>query len=175
MKKWLLIALGALIVLAGVAYWMGSRLPQDHVVAVRAHFRAQPESVYAAVHDVSDYPKWRTDVRSVELLPPRDGRMRWKETTRHGTLEYEFTLDLAPSRLVSTLTTQDAGFSGRWLFHFLRDTTGTTVLVSEEGAVPNPFFRFMMQYVFGVRTTLDNYLRMLGNRFGETIEPIPVS
>jgi uncharacterized protein YndB with AHSA1/START domain len=175
MRKWLLVALVALVLLVVMAYVMGSRLPVDHVATVRAHYRAQPESVYAAVRDVEGYPKWRTDVKKVEVLPPQGGRPRWRETSGHGTLEYEFTLDLPPNRLVSTLETRDAGFSGRWMFHFLRDTSGTDVMITEEGAVPNPLFRFMMQYIFGPYSTLETYLRMLGNRFGETIQPVRVS
>jgi len=169
MKKWLLIALGVLAVLIGVTYWMGSRLPLDHVATVRAHFGVPADSVYAAVSDVAAYPSWRPDVKKVELMPQRNGRTVWRETTGSGTLEYEFTIALPPYRIVSTLVTPNAGFSGRWMFHLLPDSTGTTVLVAEEGAVPNPFFRFLMHYVFGERASIERFLTLLGRRFGQTV------
>ena len=169
MKKWLLIALGALAVAGGIAYWMGSRLPLDHVATVRAHFGVPPDSMYAAVSNVAAYPSWRPDVKRVEVMPPRNGRAVWRETSRSGTLEYEFTIALPPFRLVSTLVTPDAGFSGRWMYHFNPDSTGTTVMLTEEGAVQNPFFRFLMHYAFGERSSMENFLALLGKRFGETV------
>ncbi|HUK62860.1 MAG TPA: SRPBCC family protein [Dongiaceae bacterium] len=169
MKKWLFLALGALAVIAGAAYWMGSRLPLDHVATVRAHFGVPPDSVYAAVSNVAAYPSWRPDVKKVDVMPLRNGRVVWRETTRSGTLEYEFTIALPPFRLVSTLVTPDAGFSGRWMYHFNPDTTGTTVMLIEEGAVPNPFFRFMMHYVFGERANMESFLTLLGKRFNQQV------
>jgi uncharacterized protein YndB with AHSA1/START domain len=172
--KWLLVTLGVLLVAVGAAYVMGSRLPVEHLATVRAQFHVPPDSVYAAVNDVAAYPSWRTDVKRVEMLPPHDGHVAWRESSRTGALEYEFTLAVPPFQLVSTLTTPDAGFTGRWMFHFLPDTAGTTVLVSEEGSVRNPFFRFLMHYVFGEHASLERFLGMLGHRFGETVQPTRV-
>ncbi|HUO52756.1 MAG TPA: SRPBCC family protein [Gemmatimonadaceae bacterium] len=170
MKKWLFIALGALVALVGAAYWMGSRLPPDHVATVRAHFRVPPDSVYAAVFDVAAYPSWRSGVSHVEVLPERNGRRVWRESAGTSTLEYEFTVALPPMRLVSTLVTPDAGFAGRWMFHFIPEGTGTNVMLAEEGHVGNPLFRFVMHYVSGERASVERYLGQLGKRFGDTVK-----
>ena len=173
MKKRLLITLGALVVAlalcVGVARLMGSRLPPDHVATVRAHFRAPPDSLYAAVSDVAAYPKWRADVKRVELLPAHHGHTAWRETTGSGALDYEFTLAIPTNRLVSTLVSTGAGFTGRWMYHFLPDTVGTTVILTEEGLVQEPLFRFAMHYVIGEHSSQEQFLGMLARRFGETV------
>ena len=169
MIKVLSVVLAALVVACGVVYYMGSRQPVAHTAAVRAHFRAAPDSLFRIVSDVAAYPSWRHDVKKVEVLPPRDGHVVWRETTGNGVLDYEFTESSAPERLVSTIVTTDAGFTGRWRFRFLADSGGTDVDIMEEGSVQNPLFRFAMRYVFGPYSTLETYLKALAARTGETV------
>lgn len=169
MKKLLVIALSVLAVAVAVMYAMGSRQPVDHVATVRAHFRVPADSLYAAIYDVKNYPRWRVDVKQVELLPSTNGHIVWREYSRSGKLDYDFTVVLPPNRLVASIVSKDAGFTGRWMYHFLPDTSGATLMIVEEGSVPNPFFRFAMRYVFGTHASLENFLGMLGKRFGEEV------
>ena len=71
----------------------------------------------------------------------------WRERERMGALEYEFTVAVRPTRLVSTMTTPDAGFTGRWIYQILPDANGTVLTITEEGAVENPLFRFLSRFV----------------------------
>jgi len=173
--KVLLVVLGLLVAACGVIYYMGSRQPVAHTAAVRAHFRAPPDSLYRIVWDVRDYPKWRPEVKSVNLLTSNDPNDAWEEVGRNGTLMYTFSEAAPPERLVSTLLTKDAGFTGRWRFRFLADSNGTDVNIMEEGSVQNPIFRFAMRYVFGPYSSLEAYMKALAARTGETvtIERVP--
>jgi ribosome-associated toxin RatA of RatAB toxin-antitoxin module len=170
-----LIVLALLLAACGMVYVMGSRQPLDHTAAVRAHLRASPDSLYKIVTDVLAYPSWRPGVTKVELLPPRDGHVVWRETSRQGALEYEFTETSPPTRAVSTLVSTGAGFTGRWRFRFLADSSGTNVDIMEEGRVQNPVFRFAMRYVFGMYSSLEAYTKALAARTGEsvTVERVP--
>ena len=163
------VVLVALVAACGVVYYMGSRQPVAHTAAVRAHFHAPPETVYKIVWDVRHYPEWRPDVKQVNLLTTNDPNDAWEEIGKNGTLEYTFSEAAPPERLVSTLLTKDAGFTGRWRFRFLADSTGTDVNIMEEGSVQNPFFRFAMRYVFGPYSSLETYMTALGKRAGEQV------
>jgi hypothetical protein len=174
MKRWSSISLGALAALVLLAYLVGARLPPEHVATVRAHFRQPPDSIYRVLTDIPDYPSWRRDVERVQLSPPRGGHIVWRELTRSGTQEYEFTVAIHPTRLVSTLVSQGARDSGRWIFQILPDAGGTTLTVTEEGTVTNPLFRFVSRLILGTHTSIERYLRALGGRFGETVVPVRV-
>jgi hypothetical protein len=172
MKRWISITLGALAALVLLAYLVGARLPPDHVASVRAHFHQPPDSIYRVLMDIPDYPSWRHDVERVQLSPPRGGHIVWRELTRSGTQEYEFTVAIHPTRLVSSLVSQGAGYTGRWIFQILPDAGGTNLTITEEGRVSNPFFRFVSRFILGTHTTIERYLSALGGRFGERIEPV---
>jgi uncharacterized protein YndB with AHSA1/START domain len=174
MKKWLFILLGALAAAVLIAYLMGRRLPHDHMAIVRAHYHQPPDSIYNAIADVAAYPKWRTDVKRVTVLPPNNGRQLWREIYGRDSLEFEGTVAVPPVRMVATIATKNAGFSGRWSYQIIPDSSGTTVTITEDGSVDSPLFRFMMRYVFGPYSTLEKFERALGARFGETVQPVRV-
>jgi uncharacterized protein YndB with AHSA1/START domain len=169
MMKWILVLLGVLVAAVAIAYTVGARLPQDHLAVVRARFAAPPDSVYDAITNVDAYPKWRKDVKSVSRLPARNGHTAWRETAGSGVLDYEATVAIRPNRVVNTIITKDAGFTGRWIFQILPDSTGSTLTVTEEGAVQQPIFRFLQRYVFGTHAAMETFLHSLGGRFGEKV------
>lgn len=173
--KWILVLLGVLVAVVAIAFTVGARLPQDHLAAVRARFAVPPDSVFAALTDVEAYPKWRKDVKSVSRLPDRAGHTVWRETAGSGVLDYEATVAIRPNRVVNSIITKDAGFSGRWIFQILPDSTGSTLTITEEGTVQQPLFRFMQRYVFGMTASMETFMRALGGRFGEQVTVTPVS
>ncbi len=169
MLKWILVLFGVLVAAVAIAYTVGARLPQDHLATVRARFAVPPDSVYDAITDVEAYPQWRKDVKSVSRLPASNGHTAWRETAGSGVLDYEATVTVRPNRVVNAITTKDAGFGGRWIFQILPDSTGSTVTITEEGTVQQPFFRFLQRYVFGTHAAMETFLRSLGGRFGEQV------
>ena len=54
--SWLLFGLGLVFVLVGAAYFIGTRLPRDHVPSVRTRFTAPPEAVWTVISNVADAP-----------------------------------------------------------------------------------------------------------------------
>jgi len=174
MKKWILIVAGALALLVAVAYGVGARLPREHVATVRAHFRVPPDSIYRILSEVESYPAWRSGVEVVQREPDRNGHITWQERERFGAREYEFTIAVRPTRLVSALLTPDAGYTGRWIYQIIPDAAGTVLTITEEGSVENPIFRFLSRFVFGKYASMESLLHSLGQRFGETVEPVRV-
>lgn len=156
------IALMALI--AGVIAIVGSRLPRTHVASRSIVVRQPPQDVYAVVRDFGSAPAWRSDVERVEVT--NAGPVRFRETGKNGTVNYELIEDVPPERMVTKILDTDLGYSGQWTYTFTAEYGGTRVTIREDGEVSNVFFRFMSRYVFGHTATIDSYLTSLAKRLG---------
>ncbi|HZM01164.1 MAG TPA: SRPBCC family protein [Planctomycetota bacterium] len=174
MKRVLQIAAGLLVAVAVVAVY-GTTLPPRHAAASMARYRQSPEALWAAVADFPGLATWRTGVTGVERLPDRDGQPVWLV---HGEGESMplVVVESEPSRWLKTLIPPDAGlpFGGTWAWQLSPADQGTVVTIIEDGEIYNPLFRALAHLVFGYHATLDEYLRDLGRKFGEEVEPQPV-
>ena len=166
---WLLVGAAALVGVVLAVVGIGAALPRDHVAARAARLSAPPERVWALLTDVAAYPRWRGDVTAVELLPPRDGRVAWRETSRHGRITFERVDAEPPHRLITRIVDDGLPFGGQWEYDLAPDGDGTRLVVTERGAVYNPLF--MSRFVFGHTATLDAYLRALGGALGTETVP----
>ena len=84
LMKWLAIVLGVVVVLVILVVLIGTMLPQSHVATRSVRMRRAPSDVWATITGVATAATWRKDIRSVETLPPRDGRMAWREVSSNG-------------------------------------------------------------------------------------------
>jgi uncharacterized protein YndB with AHSA1/START domain len=168
--KWLVIAVAAIAVLILVVIAVGALLPKDHTVTRAVRLRQPPAAIWQAITDYSKFPEWRRDVTRVEPLP--DGKPGWVEEVKGaGRIPLEITQSVAPVRLVSHIADPNLPFGGQWVYEITpeADGAGATLRVTENGSVSNPFFRFMSRFVLGQRATMDNYLKALGAKFGESV------
>lgn len=172
---WLLVGgailAGAVLAVVGI----GAVLPRDHVAARTVVLPAPPDAVWGALTDVAAYPRWRDDVKSVDLILLADGRPAWREHSRHGRITYAVTEARPDAALTTTITDRDLPFGGAWHFLLRPEGSGTRVLLTERGEVHNPLFRFLSRFVFGHTATIDAYLVALGRRFGADVTPQPAT
>ena len=171
----------ALLILAGVVgviilsvllmALIGSFLPQEHSATRTVLLHKSPESVYAVARDFAGIPKWRTDVRSVDVKAGAEGRVQFREEGKHGAVNYELTEDVPARRMVTRITDTDLGYAGKWTYVFTAEGSNTRVTITEDGVVSNVLFRFLSRYAFGHAATIDTYLAALGKQFGETVTP----
>ena len=166
--KWVLLSLGLLIVIAGAVTLIGALLPRDHVASTTTVVSAPPDSVWQALVNVSDYPRWRADVRSVDVLST-EGALRWREHTRQGAITLERSEEQRPRLLAARITDEKLPFGGTWTYELTPEAPGTRVTITERGYVTNPVFRFMARFVFGHHRTQEDFLRALGQRFGHDV------
>lgn len=169
--NWLWIVLISVGALAGIVALIGALTPVAHVASRAATFHRPPDEVFGALADVAAYPKWRTDISSVEILPDSGGHAMWKETGKWGAVTMERTESAPPRRLGARIADTDQGFGGTWTWELEEVAGGTRLTITERGEVHNIIFRFMARYIFGYTGTMDAYLRQLGQHFGETVEP----
>lgn len=159
--------IGGLILLVGIVALIGSRLPKSHVASRSILLRQSPQEVYAVVRDFGSAPKWRSDVKQMEVEAPQGGPVYFREVGKNGTVNYELVDDVPGQRMVTRIRDTDLGYSGQWTYVFAAENGGTRVTIREDGEVSNVLFRFMSRYVFGHTATMDSYLTSLAKHFGE--------
>jgi uncharacterized protein YndB with AHSA1/START domain len=170
MKRWrfvLLGILGALVVALASVWMVGSRLPQNHVATRSARYRQPPETVFRTITDFGNAPTWRTDLTRVEMLHPAAGLPRFREHGSDDAMTMEVVEMRAPRHLVVRIADSDLPFGGRWVYNVEPASDGTRLTITEEGEVYNPIFRFVARFLIGHHATIEEYLRALGDKFGE--------
>jgi hypothetical protein len=168
-----LIVLGALVALVVVIALVGTVLPRGHTASRQAAFRQTPAALYGAVRDITALTQWRTGLKSVEILPPENGRARYREVSGHGPVTYRILEDRPSELLVLEIADEDLPYGGTWTFEFRAKPDGASLRITENGFVKNPLFRFLARFVFGHTSTMETYLRDLGRKFGETTQRQP--
>lgn len=176
MKKTLIILAIALIAcIAGLGLW-GASLPRGHQATSRVVVAAPPESVYNVMRDFATTPTWWKDVKRIEAVPGTDGWERWRETS--GGISFIVIIDQEepPLRFRTRVdTTGHPPFGGTWTYQTAIASGGhTTVTITEDGTVDNPFFRVVSK-LMGTHATLNSYLTALGVKFGQTVTPAHVT
>ena len=151
-----ILVLGALVALVLLVIAIGYALPVAHVATREARLAAPPERVFGVLRDVEKYPAWRSDVKGVDLLATVPA-LRWRERGDNDiTLEME-TVE-APRRIVTRIADRSLPFGGSWTYELSPQDGGTRLVITENGEVYNPLFRFMSRFVFGHTATLERYL-----------------
>lgn len=166
-----LIVIAAFLALALLLTVVGALLPTRHTAAVRITLAQPPEAIYQAVTDVARATEWRTGLDSLRVVSPAP--LRWRESTKWGTLEFLQVDAIAPRMVRAEIQgAREQGFGGTWTWDIVpRPEGGTVVTITENGEVYNPIFRLLSRYIFGHYSSLEQYARDLGRRFGETVTP----
>ena len=165
-----LVFLGWLVALLVVIVCVGALLPKKHQAHSMARYQVKPELVWTAITDYKAYPQWRSDVRSVDPLPPKNGLPSWREHSSNGDITYEVVELRQPGYMVTRIADQNLPFGGSWEYDLQpAPGGGSVVTITENGEVYNPVFRFMSRYVMGQNMTMNRYLRQLGRKFGENV------
>ena len=159
--------IGALVLLGGVVALIGSTLPKSHVASRSILLHRAPSDVYAVVRDFAAAPKWRSEVKQMDVEATNSGKVYFREVGKHGTVNYELVEDVPAERMVTRIRDTDLGYSGQWTYTFAAENGGTRVTIREDGEVSNVIFRFMSRYVFGQTATIDSYLTALAKHFGD--------
>ena len=171
--KVLLTIVVAILGLVVLGWCIGKVIPQRHEASRSAKFAKRPEQVWAMLADFPNYAKWAPQVKSVRRLPDHDGHPVYQFEGKWGMpLEVE-TLD-APHRMVTRIADPTLPFGGSWTWVIAREGNGARVTVTEDGEIRPALMRTMARFFFGYTTTLDSYLKALGDGLDETIVPEPV-
>ena len=156
----IILVLGALVALVLLVVAIGYALPVAHVATREARLAAPPERVFGVLRDVEKYPGWRSDVKGVEVLATVPA-LRWRERGDND-ITFEMETVEAPGKIVTRIVDKTLPFGGSWTYQLSPDSGGTRLVITENGEVYNPLFRFMSRFVFGHTATIDRFIEDLG-------------
>jgi hypothetical protein len=171
--KWLLIVAGGLLAVVVLVFLVGALLPREHVAGSAVMIRQPRDTVWRTVRDLAAVPAWWREVASSQRSADSAGREVWEQKLKNGfTMRLIVTAETPPGRLLTTIDAPaDAPFGGTWTYELTDVDGGTRVVVTERGYINNPLFRFMSRFLFGYHATQEGYLRALGAKLGEPVEP----
>ncbi|HJQ35565.1 MAG TPA: SRPBCC family protein [Thermoanaerobaculia bacterium] len=159
--KVLLVVLSLFVLVVVLVVLIGASLPKRHEASRSTLVSAPSADVYRALTDFASAPKWRPDVKRVELLDAT----HFREHGEHGAVTYEIKQQTPNELLITEIADRDLGYSGSWTYALVPEGNATRLTITERGEVSNVIFRFMSRFVFGHTATLDKYLAALSARF----------
>lgn len=171
---WILFVMALIVSLVLAVLVGGAVTPRKHTAVRTIALRADPATVWKLVRTVTNYPNWRDDVRSVELMAGNDPRPAWTEVGLTKSVSYRADLDEPPTRFTARILDKDLGYSGEWQYVISPIEGGTRVTITEQGEVSNPVFRFFGNFI-GYTKTIDAYLSNLALALNEHVKPEPVT
>src|SRR5262245_20866404 len=160
MVRMLILAAGLIVALILLLIAIGYALPISHVATREARLPAPPARVFSVLRDVEQFPKWRSDVKSVEVLATTPA-LRWRERGGND-ITFEMETVEPPRRIVTRIADKTLAFGGSWTYELSPQDGGTRLVITENGEVYNPLFRFMSRFVFGHTATIDRFIEDLG-------------
>ena len=154
------------VVVAIVVYADGAMLPVDHSTTVSGLIDGPPAKVYALITNVGDGASWRHSVKSVQVLPPDQGRDHWIEDLGHGETMNFLAVRTEPvspagvGRRDVLLSEPSASYGGTWTYEISPGGSAgqTRLSITETGFIKPPVYRFVMRHVMGMTANLDQYM-----------------
>ena len=159
MLKILLVVGCGLVLLVLIVTAIGFALPQNHVASVEAVLSAEPPDVFNRISDPARYPSWRGDLTRVEILGTQP--LKWREHGSDDPITYEVVESRPHQRYVVRIADPDLPFGGTWTYDVRPEGTGTRVVITEQGEVYNPIFRFMSRFIFSHTATMERFVAAL--------------
>lgn len=133
--KWVVRIVVACIAVIALIALVGYFLPVAHEASRTAEFNTPPETVYALISDLKNYPTWwpenEVNVEVVEAVPP--------------------------TKFVTRIVGKSA-FGGTWTTDIAPTSTGSRLTITERGEIYNPIFRTLARFVFGYASTMESCL-----------------
>ena len=169
--RWILGIVGLLVAVILVVVIVGYLLPQSHEASMSAKYSVPPDTLWASLTDVQAFPNWRPGVTRVAPLPDENGQRGWREYASGDVVTYRVTEFEPPRRLVARIADENLPYGGTWTYVLTPVDSGTHLTITERGEVYNPIFRFVSRFILGHTGTMNDVLRALGTRHGETVVP----
>jgi hypothetical protein len=166
-----IVVIASIVALVLIVAGVGSLLPVAHSATRERAFGVGVHELFAAVSTPADYPQWRRGLKSVDVLPPHEGKLSFREMGSDGPLTFVIDEIIPDRRIVSRIADTQLAFGGTWTYEFGATPQGSTLRITENGEVYNPVFRFLSRFVFGHEATMNQFLEDLDRRIASTQGP----
>ncbi len=167
--SWALTIVGSLVGLVLLVLVIGSFLPKSQFGTRTLILKQPPEAVWQVLTDYPRKPSWQPDVKRFERLADRNGHEVWMEVHKSGARVVFETIESHPPRRLVWRVPGDYGpFRGLLVVEITPIEGGCRVTFTQEGEVPNPFYRFLVRFLLPLEGFLEADLKALAAKFGET-------
>ena len=160
-----LVVVGVLVGLVVLVAIIGALLPVKHQVTREQTYKISADKLFLLISSPMDFPKWRTGVKSVEMLPSGGGPPKWIEVSSDGSITFAVTQSVPGVELKTVIADKSLPFGGSWTYVLVpAGADSTTLRITEDGEVYNVIFRFMSRFIFGHASTIEGYLKDVRKR-----------
>lgn len=164
--RWLIGGAAVLAVVVALVLAVGYMLPVRHVASRQIALSAPLATVWQAITDVPTMPRWRGELKGIEVVSGANDKLRWRETSNDGAITFEVVESVPLRRLVSRIADEKLPFGGSWTYELTPNGSGTTLTIREDGEVYHPVYRFVSRFVLGHHATMDRYVSSLQRHLG---------
>ena len=145
-----------------VVYIMGARLPVEHAAIVAATIEAPPSQVWALISDTADEASWRKELKGVESAPDQNGQPCFREVQPMMKMTLCVVKSEPQSLRVVRIADKALPFGGTWTYSLQPTADGATqLIITEDGFVYPPVWRFVSHYVMGETGSMQMYVKDL--------------
>jgi hypothetical protein len=163
---------GALLILTGLAVWVGSRLPKTHIAASRIVLKAAPTDVWCVMTNFRKYSDWRPGLVRVEEGPEVNGLPSWYEVCGfNARVHFRVAESDPPYRWVTHLDDTALPLAGVWVYELRAVDGGTELTITEQDRIYNPLLRFFARFVIAYHGVMDVFLIALARSLEESVQP----
>jgi uncharacterized membrane protein len=141
--KWAAGVAAGVAVVAGGGAIAGYLLPANITTSSSVFIAKSRQEVWNVLADHQRLPSWSPEFQSVRILresPP----LQWEAKGSDGTtFAFEDVVRNAPSELVSRISSGNRAFSGTWTLRIAEAQGGSTVAVTSDTQIQNPYYRVL--------------------------------
>jgi hypothetical protein len=166
--RYLVRLVAALAALAGLVWLAGLLLPEKHEASAHVQVRAAPDAVWAVLAAVDNYPGWRSDVATSEVVRSKPDLV-WRQTDPRGrVMVHTQGIGRPGEKWVDQLSGGDFQIGGERVFLMVVDSSGgCTIALTETVKIKEPLARFKARFVAGYAKELKQLLEELRKRLGD--------
>ncbi len=151
-----------LVLLALLVFVVGLFLPKKKSAQRVVEFNAVPEEIWRIVTEVEQQPRWRTDLKKVEILERTAEYEVWTEFPANGAPSTFKTRKKTPFKCYEMEIVRSAVFHGRRIINLNGlNIDVTRVTVAEQAEIKNPFMRVFAHLSVDFGRTIDRYVKDL--------------
>jgi hypothetical protein len=151
-----------LVLLALLVFVIGLFLPKTKSAEETVEFNAVPEEIWSIATEVEQQPRWRTDLKKVEILERTPGYEVWTEFPVNGAPLTCKMRKKVPFKRYEMEITRPAVFRGRRIIELNGlNIDVTRVTVAEQVEIRNPYMRVYAHLSFDLRRTIERYVKDL--------------
>ena len=156
----------------GFAYYVGSNLPERISLTQSKSYEAQKDLIWMALLDIENYPLWKPNLKSVEMLGTNDlGFTKWIEHYGLGkSISYEISEYIPKSLIEIKITSSKKAAKGVWIYK-LSDYQDRGVLqIKRFAIVSSKIDRFNRRWIDTKYNEVDFQLMSLNNYLNQLLD-----